>query len=373
MWEAIRDVKAREALKNISSIAEEFNKQDVPVTLERIDIHGSILRKEKAGDIDLVIRGEFKTEIKEEWKEFITTLNQNVFELYNLKSYERTTITELIEKHTNAIKAMGFKNRWIENWLPFVRMSDIYVAINRGMRHTSFDEGCIAPRFFNERCRNKRFQIFSTVIDRETGSMRTQEVAMSCITIWSREGGVHDISNMELETHFHQEAKELISTGRQLVNMNKFELQYIFSDAVTALKEDEEEIQKRFLEEFKFLNSNELSIVIDLRKSMLLRLENAFQMLKATLEVDETILNAEQLLKFNTELRELLRDIAILGIICELVFKGYQIGVKFSISVVEKVSEGEERKKAIFEAALPHMKNEGIKKRELKRVIERYL
>jgi len=310
--------RAREALKLIPVLAEEFNCMHMPLSIERIELHDSVFRKEKAGDIDLTAFAVLKKEVKAEWHDFLTVLNLNVFNIWRLKPKRRTTMTELICANINVFKKMWFRNGWINNWLPLVRMADIYEGIKSGVLIAGFSDRKAISRFIRNKCERKRFQIEAVIVDEETGKAYTPDMDMPGITIWVKDIGVQDISKQALERHLHNEAKKLIVKAKEIIALQASGPHAQFSYAVDVIAEDKIETEQKILCKYGNYGYDAIVIIKEARSALRNGLLDVFEKLKVAALVDEAKMDTEQLQSSNTELRTLLRDVAILGVCCNL-------------------------------------------------------
>lgn len=157
----IKAKKAVKAIRHVINRVEQFNNQYFPLEIKLIGIGGSSIRVEEPKDIDIFVEAHGIQEIWKEFFEFKQKLGSNInyfaeilFEIGEIK--ERVTIDDLIEVAKDDLLRLGFKKIWIENWLPWVRISDIRWGLDRGLPIVSFDEENLLSRFIKTGWRGKK-------------------------------------------------------------------------------------------------------------------------------------------------------------------------------------------------------------------------
>ena len=157
-----------------------FNEMDFPFSISKLGINSGRL-VELDGNISVFVRYKIKKEIYPEWVDFQEVVRTNITDLHkfysseeDLKSdnrFEKLTAEDLL-----ALRKMGFTDRWIFNWLPWIRVDDIIEGkVDSDTFRLDFEK--LFNRFIMSNWSDKKIKI-TLDREREDGSF-----------IWSRESG----------------------------------------------------------------------------------------------------------------------------------------------------------------------------------------
>lgn len=213
--QVIKSKVAIKAIKHVIDRVERFNKDYFPVKVKSIGIGGSSLRVARPKDIDISVKVQAVKEIWYEFKEFKEHLDNN-FKLFVDAMHEirkekgRTTINDLIDATRDNLIKSGFKEIWIEKWLPWLRVEDIRYGINIGIPFVYFDIYKLIMRYLKSGWQSRRLEISQVIIVDPEGNVNSLPVSVSFLTIWTADKGMIIPSKEEIIKLFKKEYDRLI-------------------------------------------------------------------------------------------------------------------------------------------------------------------
>ena len=208
--QVIKSKVAIKAIKHVIDRAERFNEDYHPVKVKSIGIGGSSLRVTRPRDIDISVEVQAVKEIWYEFEEFKKHLDNN-FEVFIDATYKirkekgRSTINDLIDVTRGYLIKSGFKEIWIEKWLPWLRVEDIRCGINRGTHFVYFDICKLLTRYLKSGWRGRKLDIA-----RVEGDVSNFPVSVSFLTIWTADKGLIIPSEENIIRLFKKEYNKLI-------------------------------------------------------------------------------------------------------------------------------------------------------------------
>ncbi len=184
--ELSRVIKSRVAIRAIQHVidrAKQFNEDYFPVKIKSIGIGGSSLRVAKPRDIDIFVEAQAIDDIWYEFEEFRRRLNNNfrlfVNAMYKIQEKKgRATINDLIDAIRDNLIKSGFKDVWIEKWLPWLRITDIRYGINVGIPLISFEIYDLIKRYLKSGWHGRRLEIVQVTITDPKGHKHGFPVAV---------------------------------------------------------------------------------------------------------------------------------------------------------------------------------------------------
>jgi hypothetical protein len=205
----IRSPIALKAVRHAVEKVEEFNRQPFPYNIIRLGIGGSSLRSENPKDVDLVVEAHGIGSRIGEWEEFRKGLSLKLIHLNNLLMYYRPegrrTMEGYIKELGGELEDLGFKDTWIENWFPWVRISEITW---KGMPPSPFDEKLLITRFIKDGWKGKRLEIHARCFGPDGKEWGTHDDVPD-ITVWRNDEGLVNPEDKEVELFLQREQKEL--------------------------------------------------------------------------------------------------------------------------------------------------------------------
>lgn len=165
------------ALAHVIKRTKEFNDDYFPYKVDKLMIFGSSIRTEEPKDLDLiVVLNEKDTKILNEWENFRNIMLNSNRLFMNLvrkinESGRRANISLIINLYRDELIKLGLKERWIDRWLPWYRVSDIRFYSSLGLPYVFVDITTIVRRYLTHKWR-KRFpiQITEVCISKEKNS-----------------------------------------------------------------------------------------------------------------------------------------------------------------------------------------------------------
>lgn len=201
----------------------QFNNGYFPFRIKSLRIGGSSLRIEKPKDIDLFVEAHAISNLWQEWRRFDETLNSKMYEIYNLAHElceigEKATIGKVIEKAKDRLVKLGFEAPWIENWLPWVRISDIKWGLDRSGIIAYFSEDELISRFIKDGWKGKRLEIHVLSYDLE-GQRRDAHGDVPSVMIWEAEKGIVIPETADRDRHLLDERAKLLELSNNLIRI----------------------------------------------------------------------------------------------------------------------------------------------------------
>jgi hypothetical protein len=375
MWDFTKDEKVKKTLENVIRCSEKFNISDFPIVIEEIKIYGSVLRKEKAGDIDLILRCFIKPEEWEEWSDFKKVLNGSTFELKELlfelgTADKKASIDGLIQRYRVNIVNLGFKDHWINSWLNWVRVGDIDWGYEKSLSITAFEEEALVLRFFANNCKGKRRQFHVECHHPITGEQITIPMSNPSIIIWSSKKGAIEPSNESLTGYLRAEALELITSGKKII-AGSDDLPVVFRDAIKVSKEDESEVIDRLEKLKNYWSSNGIDTLLTIRASLKKGLLKMQETLKLLVSTNTLTLDNASLKGFNTRLRSLLEEIETLGALCELINTPRVLYPDCFEKIDDMMAKNADLKLITIDIILPWFSTRHLEKKKILEILER--
>lgn len=207
---------ALHGLAYVISRAVIFNCSPYPATIEAIGVGSSVLRSIKEiGDIDIIVYYK-KDELYDEWKQFENMLMEKYSELYDMAidvstRFGRASMDLLISIYKGHLIRLGFKRMWVEEWFPWINISDIWWGAQHGVPIVSFSLNTLIKRFLKYKWRRKRIDIHLADIDERSFS------TIPHVIIWRKSEGIIKPSITELKRVFEEELKELVKISRFMI------------------------------------------------------------------------------------------------------------------------------------------------------------
>ncbi|AEA47894.1 hypothetical protein [Archaeoglobus veneficus] len=238
----IRSNVAIKAIKHVVQRAEQFNNEYFPVKIEEIGIGGSSIRIDKPKDIDVFVKARAINSI---WKEFFDfrTKTMESFHIFANAVLELTeekgksNIFDLIELIRDDLAEKGFKEDWIENWLPWVRVSDIRRGMESIIHMVLLDVEKLLERYLKKDWRGKRIEIHSTIIDPE-GHIYGWDIKVPFLTIWTINGGWRLPDEDEIFEFFKKERLALLEIFEKVIALSK-EVPDIYNQTIRMLEDSD--------------------------------------------------------------------------------------------------------------------------------------
>ncbi|ALL01295.1 hypothetical protein Pyrde_1247 [Pyrodictium delaneyi] len=238
----VRDRTALRALLHAVSRVEELNHSEFPVAVEAVGLTGSALRIEDAGDIDVVLACRHREERMKEWWEFDQILRKSVLMLLEMAyelSYEtgRATMEALTRIYRAELLELGFKEKWLNNWLPFLTISWLrYVA--RLPAVPRLRPVGLLDRFVRKGWSGKRLEIHVDPLDEGCRSSRLA-TGVPYIVLWKRGQGFVEPSREELDRFLRAEHQKLKHLVKALIERDVSTLPTAYMDILGALEAEE--------------------------------------------------------------------------------------------------------------------------------------
>lgn len=175
-------VKSEVILKVLDYLVEKvesFNAMDFPFNISKLGINSGRLI-ELDGKVSIFVRYKIKREVYPEWVDFKEAVRENIEVLHGFfkieDDLESSNFDNLSDEDTYTLRMMGFENRWIFNWLPWLRVDDI-IEGKIDSESFRFDFEKLFSRFITRYWNDSKIQI-TLDNEREDGSF-----------IWSQESG----------------------------------------------------------------------------------------------------------------------------------------------------------------------------------------
>jgi|LGVD01.1.fsa_nt_gb hypothetical protein len=296
---------ALKAIHHVKNRVEQFNNQYFPLEMKLVGIGGSCIRSENPKDIDLFVEAYTIQKRWEEWKKFTECLNLNIYKLdklaFDSREIERkATTNRMIEMAKDKLLALDFKEVWIANWFPWVRISDIKWGLDRGLPLVYFSENELISRYIKDGWKGKRLEIHISFFDPD-GNEKSSSGDVPFLTIWRVGEGIVIPSKKDIEIFLQDEHNKLSKLSKEIIlileskkDQSHWEIPQIYHPTIRIIKDKgEDEHFKNLRIEFKSLTTVELEEI------------------KKLVEINN------KLPETNTRLRECLKRFAMIGQVYE--------------------------------------------------------
>jgi len=297
-WESvICSPKAIEALYHVIRRACEFNSEGCfPIRIREVGISGSSLRTDKVRDIDVIVVYVHKTDILPEWSSFMHLLNLRSRDLW-LLFYEiegKRSIKALIKHKRKELIRLGFKPKWIESWLRWVRVNDIKWGMDRGLLVVYFNEDILVTRYLKQGWKRPRLEIHTAYYDEEKGKLIYRYGEVPFITVWRADVGIVKPSPAAIHKFLEDEAQTLRRQAEAIVKGQQDSLTNSYREALWAY------------ENVKARDPSMRKIVRAIKELMKILMDELRTLLEETPE-------AASLSDYNTRLHTKMKEVSLAG------------------------------------------------------------
>jgi len=318
-------IKGKEALRALAHViirAHSFNTGMFPLVITSVGISGSSLREVEVEDIDVILECSMKSELMSEWRDFKRKLSENFNKIWSFITEVstltgRATINHIIENFRDELIDLGFKDLWINEWFPWMRVSDFRRGIETGLPIPYFDMKDLVSRYVKYGWRGKRLEVH-VVIEGETSLIK-----ISYVRVWTNKEGVIVPDNKVLKKYFIDERKELITLSMNIIKGSWAELPPAYFNIKSALESTFEEttLIRNAIKPY-VLKSKEIHDKV--KKMLLNEIKELEKLVKESPKEDIT-----ELMEYNTALSKKLKRMLVHAYIINTV-KRYDIIIKIA-------------------------------------------
>jgi len=311
-------IKSNAALKALAHVifrAEQINSGFYPITIDQIGVGGSILRSKDVGDVDIVAVSSNKPEYVNEWKQFKELLGENFVRIWKLLSITRdrsskgkATVKDMISLYRKELIELSFKEVWIKHWFSYLRVSDFWYGIDRGLPLVCFDENKLITRCLKSGYAGKRIEIHVKI----KGRSSFEDIPY--IVVWQKDTGLTDVSTNELLEYFEKEHEKLMDIATNLKERKIENLPFIYYSVIYALQiKPDEEPQFGYLD----YTASDLHriIITTMYKEAVKLLQEKFEDLRKYINVKPA--DIKEFMDFNSKLRCQLQELSTLPYIID--------------------------------------------------------
>ncbi|OYT44040.1 MAG: hypothetical protein B6U85_10610 [Desulfurococcales archaeon ex4484_42] len=318
-------IKGKEALRALAHViirAHSFNTGMFPLVITSVGISGSSLREVEVEDIDVILECSMKSELMSEWRDFKRKLSENFNKIWSFITEVstltgRATINHIIENFRDELIDLGFKDLWINEWFPWMRVSDFRRGIEKGLPIPYFDVKDLVSRYVKYGWRGKRLEVH-VVIEGEASLIK-----IPYVRVWTNKEGVIVPDNKVLKKYFIDERKELITLSMNIIKGSWAELPPAYFNIKSALESTFEEttLISNAIKPY-VLKSKEIHDKV--KKMLLNEIKELEKLVKESPKEDIT-----ELMEYNTALSKKLKRMLVHAYIINTV-KRYDIIIKIA-------------------------------------------
>lgn len=268
--ELSRVIKSRIAIRAIEHVidrARQFNEDYFPVKIKSIAIGGSSLRVAKPKDIDLFVEARATDDVWYEFEEFKRLLNNN-FQLFVNVMYKiqeekgKATTNDLIDAIRDDLTKLGFKDVWIEKWLPWLRITDIRDGIREGIPRIPFEINDLIKRYLKSGWHGRRLEIIQVTITDPKGRKHDFPVDVPFLTIWTVDKGLIIPTEEDVQNFFRKEYNQLVELAKRLEKLDR-STPHIYHSTLSLFIDNRE---KRFRNTKQALKRLAISEITNIKK-----------------------------------------------------------------------------------------------------------
>ena len=263
-WDRI--IISRKALRGIAYIihrALQFNDKPMPARIEAIHVGGfAVLGSPEPEDLDIVIEAYRRDDLAEEWREFIEHLRREFGEVWGFINelrliLDKATVDQLIAWYRSELEYLGFKNLWISEWMPWVRITDYQEIIDRGVILSIIDEHKLIRRFLKHGWKGLRIEIHIE------GDFREALTPIPRVTIWRRSLGILSPIQELLEKFYIESFKRVRDLTFKILEKNYYELPYSCQLILYGLEAEPSKTNNRELKQVYRRARKELKTILE--------------------------------------------------------------------------------------------------------------
>lgn len=259
-------IVSRRALRGIAHIiyrAIQFNNKPMPATIEVIHVGGSsILGSLEPEDLDVVVEAYKRGDVAQEWREFKEHLRRKFGEVWGFINelrliLNKVTINHLIAWYRSELEDLGFKSLWINEWMPWVRITDYQEVIDRGVMLSIIDEYKLIRRFLKYGWKGLRIEIHIE------GDFHEALDSIPRVTIWKQSSGILSPSRKLLEKFYIESFERVRDLTFNILEKNYYELPFSCQLILHALEAEPPKTGDRVLKQIYKKALKELKAILD--------------------------------------------------------------------------------------------------------------
>ena len=268
--------EAIRVLSHVVGRAVLLNGDSYPVFVERIGIAGSSLRSDVIGDVDVFVECRGRSGLWDEWTNFRKCLCDKLFDIWELieklrfELDRRVFIGDVINYLYDELLFLGFRDVWINKWLPWARIKDLREGVDRGLPIAYFDLSYLIKRFLKAKWRGIRIQIISKILTPD-GKIHGLDVKVPVLIFWTWSDGFRVPSSEEFSRYFEEEYRVLHERALELKStMERHGLKY----SLTHIPQETPEIVKSIILRLRSYVLKEMNVAVSLSPQGDLKLVN---------------------------------------------------------------------------------------------------